>query len=76
MQTVTIQCRNSVAWKAASSVAALKMDCSFRLGWGWTGEEITEEMTEAGASEMSRTWPGRRHILMTIFTEAHRCVRE
>lgn len=39
------------------------------------GKEIPEEMTEAAASEMSRTWPGRRHILMTVFAEAHRCMR-
>lgn len=71
MQAVKIQCSNSVTWKAASSVAALRTDSSFRLGWGWMGEE----MTEAGASEMSRTWLGRRYILMTVFAEAHRCVR-
>lgn len=71
MQAVTIQCSNSVTWKADSSVAALRTDSSFRLGWGWMGEETAE----AGASEMSRTWPGRRYILMTVFAEAHRCVR-
>lgn len=75
MQTVTIQCSNSVTWKAASSVAALRTDSSFRLGWGWMGEETPEETTEAGASEVSRTWPGRRYILMTVFAEAHRYVR-
>jgi len=42
---------------------------------GFPISEVPEEMTEAGASEMSRTWPGRRHILMTVFAEAHRCVR-